>query len=648
MKLASPFLVMLLCLASTAHGAIQLSNGLVQATWETSDHGPTAGSLCYQPTGQSIALKGELFSLVLQDGTLLKASAMKVVGEPKTVTLAAQPEASRMSERLPGKQISVEMVDTDGNLHVTWRAILRDGSPHLRQQVTFAAGKKPVPVKEFLLIDIPLAAARSSGTVDGSPVVTDTAFFAVEHPMSVNRGEIGHVRCFLPRSTALEPGEQFEVSSVIGFVPKGQMRRGFLAYLERERAHPYRPFLNYNTWYDIGYFSRFDAAAAIDAIHSFGEELVVKRKTRIDSFLLDDGWDDCKSLWHPHKGFPEGFAPVTKAAAHYGAGLGFWLSPWGGYGQPKEDRLKQGRAEGFEINDGSFSMAGPKYYARFRGLCVDVVRQQGANHFKFDGIGSGSGEGAGSAMRDFEAMLRLVAELRSIRPDLYINQTTGTWPSPFWLLHADSIWRGGEDHSFAGGGTDRQRWITYRDGDVYERVVSRTTLYPLNSLMLHGMIFARHADKLNVDPKNDFTSEVRSFFGTGTQMQEMYITPKLLSAANWDALAASARWARENADVLCDTHWVGGDPCDMKIYGWAAWSPRKGILTLRNPAGRPATIAIDAAKVFELPDDAPRRYTLKSPYADQRKTVESLTAGAPATFILKPYEVLVLEAEPVK
>ena len=249
------------------------------------------------------------------------------------------------------------------------------------------------------------------------------------------------------------------------------------------------------------------------------------------------------------------------------------------------------------------------------------------NHFKFDGIGSGSGEGAGSAMRDFEAMLRLLAELRSIRPDLYINQTTGTWPSPFWLLHADSIWRGGEDHSFAGGGSDRQRWITYRDGDVYERVVSRTQLYPLNSLMLHGIIYARSADKLNVDPKGDFTSEVRSFFGCGTQMQEMYITPKLLTPGNWDALAAAANWARENAETLRDTHWVGGDPAELKVYGWAAWSPRKGILTLRNPGGRPGSIAIDAAKVFELPDGAPRRYKLTSPYPDQRATVSSLTAG---------------------
>jgi hypothetical protein len=81
------------------------------------------------------------------------------------------------------------------------------------------------------------------------------------------------------------------------------------------------------------------------------------------------------------------------------------------------------------------------------------------------------------------------------------------------------------------------------------------------------------------------------------------------------------------------------------VYGWAAWSPRKGILTLRNPAGRRASIAIDAARVFELPDTAPRHYKLTSPYQDQRPTVSSLNAGEKVTFTLQPYEVLVLETQ---
>src|SRR5208282_1527747 len=212
MKLMCVFMLLLTALVPAARGELKLSNEFVQATWQSGGHGPTAGELLCRATGQTIALKGELFSLVLQDGTYVNASEMKTIGE-STAPLIAQPGASRYAERLPGKQIVVDLVSADGNLHARWRAILRDGSPYLRQQVTFTVDKTPIPVREIVLIDIPLAAARSSGSVDGSPVVTDTAFFAVEHPMSINRGEIGHVRCFLPRSTALTAGEPLEISS---------------------------------------------------------------------------------------------------------------------------------------------------------------------------------------------------------------------------------------------------------------------------------------------------------------------------------------------------------------------------------------------------------------------------------------------------
>ena len=42
-------------------------------------------------------------------------------------------------------------------------------------------------------------------------------------------------------------------SFVIGVAPKDQLRRAFLYYLERERAHPYRPYLHYNSWYDTAW-----------------------------------------------------------------------------------------------------------------------------------------------------------------------------------------------------------------------------------------------------------------------------------------------------------------------------------------------------------------------------------------------------------
>ena len=632
-----------------AAAPVSLANDRVTFTCVTEGDVLRPDTLQDQSTGQTVKLGGELFSLLLTNGTFLHAADFKLAGPVQLEPLAVNPEASRFAERLSGKQLTAELISADGNLRVTWHAILRDGSRYLRQQFVFHADKTEVPLNGILLLEAPLVGVHATGIVDGSPVMTDTVFFGVEHPLAVNRGEMGFVRCFLPRGASLAAGESYAASLVVGFVPAGQARRGFLlGYLERERAHPYRPFLHYNSWYDLGYFNKYNEAGALNVINTFGQELVVKRGVKLDSFMFDDGWDNDATLWQfDRTNFPNGFAPIREAAAKYGAAPGIWLSPWGGYGQPHADRIRFGREQGFEIRDGNFSLAGPKYYDRFRSRCVDVVTNYGINQFKFDGIGENTGTGGGGAQRDFDAMLRLIGELRTLKPDLYINQTTGTWPSPFWLLYADSIWRGGEDHSFVPGeAPERERWISYKDNDVYDEVVSRSDLYPLNSLMLHGIIYAHKAHGLNYDTNNIFKSEVRAMFGNGTQLQEMYITPALLTADNWDTLAEAAKWSRANADTLVDTHWVGGRPADGEVYGWAAWSPKKGILTLRNPVGHVQTLAIDPAKVFELPAGAAQKYSIVNPYKDQVVEVTGLRAGEETKFKLRPFEVLVVEALP--
>jgi hypothetical protein len=426
------------------------------------------------------------------------------------------------------------------------------------------------------------------------------------------------------------------------------MRRAFLAYVERERAHPYRTFLHYNTWYDLGFFTPYDQAAAVDRMNTFGRELHEKRGVTLDSALFDDGWDNHSSLWKFNQGFPDGFTPVRDAANRYGFPIGVWMSPWGGYSKPKQERIQFGRSAGFEVVDGGYALSGTKYYDSFRDICLEMVRKYGVNQFKFDGTGNADRVFAGSRFdSDFDAMIHLIGELRHEKPDIYINLTTGTAASPFWLLYADSIWRGGEDQGLAGVGNNRERWITYRDADTYARIVSRGPLYPLNSLMLHGIIYAKFDDQLNTDPGNDFANEVRSYFGSGTQLQEMYITPSLLSAENWDSLAEAANWSRQNADVLKDTHWVGGDPAWLSVYGWASWTPRKAILVLRNPSDKAQSIRIDLGKALELRPGAARSYSARSPWkADERKAPLELSASAPHEFKLAPFEVMTLELQP--
>ncbi len=592
---------------------------------------------------------GEAFSLKFRDGLLLAASQMKLEAQPVEGPAEVDPEAPRAAAHLAGRSVCADLRTHDGALRAHWCAILRTGTNYLRQEVTLKAVGQQVDLAEVRMFDFAAPGAQVVGKVPGSPLVDGNFFFGFESPLSSSAVENGRDTAILARTLPLQAGNSITYSSVVGVAAPGQMRRDFLAYVENERAHPYRTFLHYNSWYDLGEGERFDETSALDRVHAFGEELVRRRGVTMDSFLFDDGWDDTHTLWKFNPGLPNGFTVIHEAAAHYGFGIGVWLSPWGGYQQAKQGRIAAGQAAGYETVAGGFALSAPKYHHLFESTCLEMIAKYGVNQFKFDGTGNASQVFPGSLFdSDFAAAIHLIGRLRQQEPNIFINLTTGTWPSPFWLRYADSTWRGGDDHSFAGVGSWRQKWITYRDQMTYRNVVAGGPLYPLNSLMLHGIIFAGKAENLSTDPASDFRSEVHSFFASGTQLQEMYITPSLLSPQDWDVLAESAKWSRSNASVLKDTHWIGGDPGKLEVYGWAAWTPAKGIVTLRNPSDHEQEFLLDVGQAFELPAGAAQNYRAHSPWAADKDTAAlTLRAGTGQKIVLAPFEVLTLDATPI-
>ncbi len=627
--------------------SFSLQNRAVSAQWSV-----TGGMINGLVVGDRLHAKDVRiavpFRILLQDGTILDASNLKPVAEPREVPITPTPHAPRVAATLSGEVVAIGMESSDRAVHVDWSIVLLEGSNYIRQIVTIAASDKDVPITRVQLIDLSLPGAVVVGSVDGSPIVAGNWFVGFEHPLSQSKAHDGRATAWIDRELPLRAGQSVTYSSVIGVAREGQMRRDFLAYLERERAHPYRTFLHYNSWYDLGFFTPYTATDAVDRINAFGRELTEKRGVQLDSFLFDDGWDKHDSLWKFNAGFTDGFTPLKQAAEKYHADAGVWMSPWGGYSKPKQERIAFGHEAGYEIVGGGYALSGPRYYAAFRDVALEMIQKYGVNQFKFDGTGNVDSVFPGSRFdSDFSAMIHLIEELRSAKPDLFVNLTTGTWPSPFWTMHADSIWRGGEDDSTAGVGAYRERWITYRDAQTYQRVVQMGPLYPLNSLMLHGLIYAQHHRDLDKDPGNDFRNEVRSYFGTGTQLQEMYITPSLLSQQNWDDLAEAAKWSRANADVLKDTHWVGGDPAWLEVYGWASWTAKKGILVLRNPSDHEQTLGLRLQDAFELPVDAARVYSARSPWKDDvGQPALVLRAEEKHEFHLAPFQVLTVDVVP--
>src|SRR3981189_549262 len=125
------------------------------------------------------------------------------------------------------------------------------------------------------------------------------------------------------------------------------------------------------------------------------------------------------------------------------------------------------------------------------------------------------------------------------------------------------------------------------------------------------------------------------------------MTRSLLGGSNLGDLAEAGKWSRANAEVLKDTHWIGGDPVWLEVYGWASWTPGKGILVLRNPSDQAKTIRGKLQDAFELPSDAAQGYLTKSPWKeDASRPAIELRAQQAHEFHLAPFEVLTLDVTP--
>ncbi len=592
---------------------------------------PSIDRIVNEYTKEVLITSGPLFELILDDGQTISA------GDFRITSVKSQHDSN-------SSKVILQLENVERKLSMLLEFVLSEDSNFIHGTIDLKSLQDSIHIRDIRLMQFSGTAPKILGSVGGSPIVDRHFFFGIEDPMFKSIVERKNFRCEIERKIPLLRGLSIKYGFVIGVTPSNQIRRGFNYYLEKCRPRKYEPFLHYNSWYDLAFGGQFVANDCVKRINEIGSELVTKRKVKLESYLFDDGWDDTSKLWQFHSGFPNGFTPLKTAAAKYGASAGVWLSPWGGYGKSRVERLQTGKSNDFEIDEQGFALSGKKYYELFLKTCLNFVNAFGVNHFKFDGTGSPNKQFPGSNFgSDFDAAIDLISHLRKAQNDLFVNLTTGTWPSPFWLLIADSIWRGGSDHAFAGVGSWRQKWITYRDGQTFNGIVKKGPLFPLNSLMVHGIIFAEHANHLNDDPENDLLSELVTYFASGTQLQELYVTPNLLSSSNWDDIAKLAIWSKDNQSILIDSHWVGGDPMKLEVYGWASWKDQNSIVTLRNPSDKPQSYSVDIADILELPSDAKGKWKATSSLGKPIKV--ECVIGKSKVVDLGPFEVIVLEGE---
>lgn len=569
----------------------------------------------------------ELFKVLLGDGKTITASEMKLE-DVKMVTLAENPSAATASLRYAGKALEARF--TYEELSIVWRAVLRNGSHYLRTEMDIQAAKD-LPMKGIVAMNYLVAknsaytAPEVVGNTRGAILASNHIFAGLETPMGLNsckdEGNATHIEGLWRRNTTLKAGKTWNISSVVGLVAPKQLRRSFLAYSERERAVVWRPYPVYISWYELNidrnnaqapsYKGNMTVEQCADVVSHWKTHFYDKYQMAPKAFVWDDGWDQY-GTWTFNPNFPNGFDEPANEAKKMGTGIGAWLGPVGGYGQSGEYRRAYWRSKG------GMQLSNEDYYNFFIRCCTNMIDRYDFRFFKFDGISAqasaiGPDEGT-RGEENAEAIISIERAVRQKRPDIFLNTTVGTWASPFWFHFTDAVWRQEGDYGEAGDqGTDRERWITYRDRLVYQNFIQRSPVCPINTLMTHGFILSRWgAVSKNMD-YDGIVREMRCAFACGSGMVELYNDYKLMdeikdnqgnAGALWKDLAECIKWQQEQADVLPDAHWVGGNPWDGKkanVYGWAAWNGKKCVLTLRNPSTSAQTFTTTLREALDIP-----------------------------------------------
>ncbi len=498
----------------------------------------------------------------------------------------------------------------------------------------------------------------------GQPVFNNDLFLGVEYPTVENKIDSNKVRIGYVVGKEIKKQPFISHTSILGASPsKIKLEQSFMDYVDGIKVNGTHPYLLYNSWYDFrnpaivkDSASVMDEQTVLNRIHTFKKYMYDKYNIALDAFVLDDGWDKYKSLWQiDSTRFPNGFTPFDKALSPMHTALGIWASPFCGYSK-RDTRVNWGAEHGYEKVGDFLCFAGTNYKAGYKKRMVDYTKKYDLGYFKWDGFLLACNEtdhghlpGIYSREANVSTYIDIIKAVRKVNPKIYLNITTGTWLSPWWLKYADCIWMQGADYAYAEDVpsiNDRDKSITYRDAVLWDDYKKLNLLFPMSSLMTHGIIKGR----LNfLGGKNEsldsFSNEVMMYFGRGVMMWELYVSPDLLSEGEWNAIASSIKWAKANKNILEKTKMILGNPLKRDTYGYLHVRKEKGILLLRNPDAMKKKVSIKLTP--DLGDIDPlTEYYVKVIYPYNFILPKPVKLNETLNLDLSGYEVLTAELIP--
>ena len=515
----------------------------------------------------------------------------------------------------------------------------------------------------------------------GQPFYMNGLFFGSEFPVTETkiRDKVGFIRYYSGKrfdKLNLNCGHTYRTwKTVVGAarsLEQRVIREDFLTYI-REISRKVKPRFQYNSWYDH--------------MHDITDENITKSFMEIekgltntlvpplDSYVVDDGFVDWDAdFWSFNKKFPNELYPASSLARKFSSEFGLWNGPRGGYnnktGQFGKNMEKAGKG-GYNKEANDVCVSSSAYIKNITDYYLDYTKKFDINYWKLDGFlltacknkNHGHMVGGYNGMYQYTEMwenwisifkkIRLSRE--TIGKDMWINQTSYSIPSPWFLQWSDSLWiQNSNDIGFIDktkkgeklGDKDVDRTLTYRDNCYYDFSVVRNYQFPNEFLYNHDPIYGNTAKISMTD--EEYRKYMFMMTTRGTAFWELYYSYNMFNDAKWRINADALRFIRNEYDVLKTSQFVGGCPAKGEVYGYSAWTENKGIISLRNPANRPQSFKFVLDESFgTFKGTENLKLSFVYPY-DHSADDKTYNYGDEITMELAPHEVVIMKLTNVK
>jgi hypothetical protein len=516
----------------------------------------------------------------------------------------------------------------------------------LRIRTSLRSSGAQIVVQQIGLLE--LSVADETFHLTGSefvscPVFGDKVFAGVEHPSAWCQAKDDTFS--LSQHPYITVGNEWRdlPAAVFGSASKDEgkeaLRRAFLRYLDTVRIVPADMHVHYNDWWTAPVPS--SESFVLDNIATLKLALYDTTGFFFDSYAMDMGWSDPKSVWQiDTKQFPEGFNRIRDALAGVKSRPGLWTSPSSAYPPALDNAWLE--SAGYEVIKEGFPMAcmgiGGRYQQAYKNAVLKYAKDANLAHVKFDGYrpicnatNHGHKPGNESYQPLAEGMMDVFDSLRAQTPDIALEPTCfGYNPSPWWLMHTPFI-IGPFGDDCPDGRVPCPDWMealtTARD---IENLRGRDAfLFPSSSLECFDII---------KQCPGAFQNHAVMAIGRGHWFISSYINPKFMQPGDWSFFAELMRWARANRSILQDPTPFGGNPEKRQAYGYAFTGQVRALYCLRNPWIEETTLALPASC---LESGKPVEVRMLYPRHEVLGSAEGVQVP------LGPYETAFVEVAPV-